>query len=103
MSTAEEVLKPERVSAVPRAPVLNRTLEYVSLVRFGIIQLCILVVLSIVGMVVMQQEVEGFEAYYASLTPAEQILGSRLGIFNIYHSWYYSFLLLVLSLNIVLA
>lgn len=103
MSTAEEVLKPERVSAVAKAPILNRFIDYISSVRFGIIQLCILVVLSIVGMVVMQQEVEGFEAYYASLTPAEQILGSKLAIFDIYHSWYYSFLLLILSLNIILA
>ena len=103
MSAAEEVLNSERVSAVPKAPIVNRFIDYVSSVRFGIILLCLLVVLSIVGMVVMQQEVEGFEAYYASLTPAEQILGSKLAIFDIYHSWYYSFLLLTLSLNIVLA
>jgi cytochrome c biogenesis protein len=103
MSTAEEVLKPERVSAVPKAPILNRFLDYVSSVRLGIILLCILVLLSMVGMIVMQQDVEGFEAYYASLTPAERILGSRLAIFDIYHSWYYNFLLLTLSLNIVLA
>jgi cytochrome c biogenesis protein len=103
MSAVEELLKPERVSAVPKAPALNRFIDYVSTVRFGIILLCTLVVFSIVGMVVMQQDVEGFEAYYASLTPAEQILGSRLAIFDIYHSWYYSFLLLILSLNIVLA
>jgi len=103
MSAAEEVLKPERVSVVPKAPVLNRFLDYLSAVRFGVILLCILVVFSIIGMVVMQQDVEGFEAYYASLTPAEQVLGSRLAIFDIYHSWYYSFLLLILSLNIVLA
>ena len=93
MSAAEEVLKPERISVVPKAPVLNRFLDYLSAVRFGVILLCILVVFSIIGMVVMQQDVEGFEAYYASLTPAEQVLGSRLAIFDIYHSWYYSFLL----------
>ena len=103
MSAAEEVINPERVSAVPKAPVLNRFLDYLSSVRLGIILLCILVALSMVGMIVMQQEVEGFEAYFASLTPAERILGSKLAIFDIYHSWYYNFLLLTLSLNIVLA
>jgi cytochrome c biogenesis protein len=103
MSAAEEVLKPERVSAVPKAPILNRFIDYLSSVRLGIILLCVLVALSMVGMVVMQQEVEGFEAYYASLTPAERILGSKLAIFDIYHSWYYNFLLLILSLNIILA
>jgi len=103
MSAAEDFIKPERVSAVPKAPVLNRFLDYLSSVRLGVILLCILVFFSIVGMVVMQQDVEGFEPYYASLMPAEQLLGTRLGIFNIYHSWYYLFLLLVLSLNIILA
>jgi len=103
MSAAEQVLKPERVSAIPKAPVLNRFLDSLSSVRFGVVLLCILVFFSIVGMVVMQQEVEGFEAYFASLTPAERVLGSKLAIFDIYHSWYYNLLLLTLSLNIILA
>ena len=103
MSAAEEVLNREPVSAVPKAPVLNRFLDSLSSVRLGVSLLCILVFFSMVGMIVMQQEVDGFEAYYASLTPAEKLLGSKLGIFDIYHSWYYNFLLLVLSLNIILA
>ena len=70
MSAAEDFIKPERVSAVPKAPVLNRFLDYLSSVRLGVILLCILVFFSIVGMVVMQQDVEGFEPYYASLMPA---------------------------------
>lgn len=56
-----------------------------------------------IGMLVMQQNVQGFEAYYASLTPAEKLVFGRLGIFDIYHSWYFNALLLSLSLNIVLA
>src|SRR5207249_130835 len=44
-----------------------------------------------------------FGAYYASLTPAEKLVYGRLDIFDIYHSWYFNLLLLVLSLNIVLA
>src|SRR5215468_1197524 len=103
MSVAEEVLQPERLSAVPRAAAPQRLLDYISSVRFGIILLCSLVVLSIVGMLVMQQNVEGFDAYYVSLTPAEKLVFGRLGVFDIYHTWYYNFLLLILSLNIVLA
>jgi cytochrome c biogenesis protein len=103
MSAAEEVLEPKRVSVSPAAPILNRILDYVSSVRFGIILLCVLVVLSMVGMLVMQQEVDKFDVYYASMTPAEKLVFGKLGIFDIYHSWYYNFLLLVLSLNIVLA
>jgi cytochrome c biogenesis protein len=103
MSTAEEVINPEQVSAAPSIPILNRFLDYISSVRFGIILLCILVVLSMIGMLIMQQEVEKFDVYYASLMPAEKVVMGKLGIFDIYHSWYYNFLLLILSLNIVLA
>ncbi len=54
-------------------------------------------------MVVLQQNVQGFDAYFVSLTPAEKYVFGALGIFDIYHSWYFNVLLLVLSLNIVLA
>jgi cytochrome c biogenesis protein len=51
----------------------------------------------------MQQNVQGFDAYYASLTPAERMVYGSLGLFDIYHGWYFNLILLVLSLNIVLA
>ncbi len=56
-----------------------------------------------IGMLILQENVQGFEAYYVSLTPAEKLVFGRLGFFDIYHSWYYNLLLLTLSLNIVLA
>jgi cytochrome c biogenesis protein len=55
------------------------------------------------GMLIMQQNVAGFDTYYASLTPAEKLVFGRLGLFDIYHSWYFNLALLVLSLNIILA
>src|SRR4029079_7906380 len=55
------------------------------------------------GMLIMQQNVEGFDAYYFSLMPASKVVGNWLGLFDIYHSWYFNLLLLSLSLNIVLA
>lgn len=51
----------------------------------------------------MQQNVEGFDKYYAELTPSQQLLWGKLGWFDIYHVWYFNALLLILSLNIVLA
>ena len=74
-----------------------------SSVRFGVVLLCILVAFSMVGMLIIQQNVQGFDSYFASLTPAEKTVYGSLGLFDIYYSWYYKFLLLVLSLNIVLA
>ncbi len=84
-------------------PVFNRILDFLSSVRFGIALLILLVILSMLGMLIVQQNVNGFDAYFASLTPAEKYLFGTLGFFDIYHSWYFNFLLLVLSLNIVLA
>jgi cytochrome c biogenesis protein len=103
----EEVTNiPDIPEAKPKAkskPILNRFVDFLSSVRFGVVLLVILVILSMVGMLIVQQNVNGFDAFYASLTPAEKYVYGVLGIFDIYHSWYYNFLLLVLSLNIILA
>ncbi|HMQ04518.1 MAG TPA: cytochrome c biogenesis protein ResB [Pyrinomonadaceae bacterium] len=102
MSAAEETIKAREV---PKAalPILDRLLNFLSSVRLGVVLLCILVALSMIGMLIIQQNVNGFDAYFASLTPAERIVFGTLGLFDIYHSWYYNFLLLLLSLNIILA
>ncbi|MBA4122792.1 MAG: cytochrome c biogenesis protein ResB [Acidobacteria bacterium] len=105
MSVAEETLKEQarEVSIQQTAPIVNRVLDFLSSVRFGVVLLCVLVLLSLIGMLIIQQNVNGFDAYFASLTPAEKTVYGSLGLFDIYHSWYFNFLLLVLSLNIVLA
>jgi cytochrome c biogenesis protein len=54
-------------------------------------------------MVVMQQNVSGFQEYYEQLTPAQRELYTRLGVFDIYHSWYFTALLAITALNIVLS
>lgn len=103
MSAAEETISSPTAEPRKQAPVLNRVLDFVSSVRVGVVQLCILVILAMLGMLIMQQNVEGFDAYYASLTPAEKTVFGALGLFDIYYSWYFELLLLTLSLNIVLA
>jgi cytochrome c biogenesis protein len=103
MSAAEDTIGSPRVATPRSEPLLNRILNFLSSVRFGVVQLCILVVLAMAGMLILQQNVEGFEAYYVSLTPAEKLVYGYLGLFDIYHSWYFNGLLLLLSLNIILA
>ena len=102
MSASEETLKPQTTTR-PTAPLLNRALDSISSVRVGVVTLCILVILSMIGMLIVQQNVQGFDAYFVSLTPAERMVFGTLGFFDIYHSWYYNLLLLYLSLNIILA
>lgn len=82
---------------------LTRFLDLLSSVKLGICLLCLLAALCMVGMLVMQQNVEGFDKYYPTLAPAQQALFGKLGIFDIYHVWYFNAVLLLLSLNIILA
>lgn len=109
MSVAEETIKKtEAQTSTPKAktrgkPIINRILDGLSSVRFGVVLLIILTLLSIVGMLVVQQNVQGFDRFYANMTPAEKLVYGKLGFFDIYHAWYFNLLLLVLSLNIVLA
>ncbi len=103
MSAAEETFKQQPVTKRRSTPILNKGLDFLSSVKFGVVQLCILVVLSVIGMLIVQQNVQGFDSYYVSLTPSEKLVFGSLGFFDIYHSWYFNFLLLLLSLNIVLA
>ena len=100
---SEKKLLSKAQAARVKAPILNRFIDFLSSVRFGVVLLVILVVLSVLGMIIIQQNVNGFEPYYAGLTPAQKTVYATLGFFDIYHSWYYLALLLLLSLNIVLA
>ena len=103
MSTAEDTIKAKLIPTKPKSLTGNQILDFLSSVRFGVTLLIILVVLSMIGMLIIQQNVQGFDAYYASLTPAEKTVYGTLGFFDIYHSFYFNLLLLVLSLNIILA
>jgi cytochrome c biogenesis protein len=103
MSAAEETITGRETVKQRTKPIGDRILDFLSSVRFGVTLLCILVVLAMIGMLIIQQNVDGFDAYYASLTPAEKLVYGSLGFFDIYYSWYFKFLLLILSLNIILA
>jgi cytochrome c biogenesis protein len=98
--TAETVVKKEGGGL---SQAFMKLMALLSSVRFGVILLILLVILSMIGMLVMQKNVDGFEAYYAERMPATRLLFRTLGFFDIYHAWYFNLLLLVLSLNIVLA
>ncbi len=103
MSAAEETIGGREAVKQRTKPIGDRALDFLSSVRFGVTLLCTLVVLSMIGMLIIQQNVQGFDTYYASLTPAEKLVYGSLGFFDIYYAWYFKLLLLILSLNIILA
>src|SRR6185503_17791066 len=82
---------------------IDSFLGLLSSVPFGIVQLVLLITACMIGMLIQQVDLETFPAYFADLTPAEKIIYGRLGFFEIYHVWYFNLLLLLLSLNIILA
>src|SRR5215204_3671070 len=81
----------------------TRAMDLLSGVRFGVVLLVLLAAACVVGMLVVQVNVDGFDKYYAALTPSQRLLYGALGFFDIYHTWYFNAMLLVLSLNIILS
>ncbi|MGD9589541.1 MAG: cytochrome c biogenesis protein ResB [Pyrinomonadaceae bacterium] len=95
--------RPETVKPGWGVTALAASMRWLSSVRLGVFLLCLLGAACLIGMLIMQQNVDGFENYYAALTPAQRLVYGRLGFFNIYHVWYFNALLALLSLNIILA
>jgi cytochrome c biogenesis protein len=54
-------------------------------------------------MLIMQVNVEGFQKYYQALSPAQKKVYGVLDLFDIYHAWYFTLLLAITGLNIILA
>lgn len=107
MSTLEETVTDAPVETPVKArsgeSYLSRFLKLICSVRLGIVLLVLLGLSCLIGMLIMQENVDGFANYYASLTPSQQLVYGRLGFFDIYHSWYFNTILALLSLNIILA
>ncbi len=82
---------------------LSKLMGLLCSVRFGVVLLILLGLACFIGMLIMQQNVEGFDRYFAELTPAQRLAYGNLGLFDIYHAWYFNALLALLSLNIILA
>jgi cytochrome c biogenesis protein len=108
MSTLEEI-SAKTVAAIPaqekrrKESLVSRFMDLISSVRFGIVLLILLGLFCLIGMLVVQENVDGFTNYYAALMPAQKLVYGKLDLFDIYHSWYFNALLAVLSLNIILA
>jgi cytochrome c biogenesis protein len=81
----------------------TRAMDLLSSVRFGVVLLVLLAGACVIGMLIVQVNMDGFDKYYAALTPSQQLLYGGLGFFDIYHTWYFNVMLLVLSLNIILS
>ena len=114
MATTETEIAPPNEAAATAPPavkiiakkgdsVLDKGLRLLSSVRFGIVMLSILLLCCMIGMFVMQVNVDGFQKYYSNLKPAQRAVYGALNFFDIYRSRYFTLLLAVTGLNIILA
>lgn len=104
LEETESLHKSASKISIPKGQSLpQRFLKFACSVRLGVTLLIMLVVASMTGMLVMQQNIDGFANYFAELTPAQQYVYGNLGFFDIYHSWYFNALICALSLNIILS
>jgi len=104
--TAPQLSKPSAKSksrglSIPG--IIDGFLALLSAVPFGVFLLVLLISACMTGMLIQQVELETFPRYFENLTPGERLIYGRLGFFDIYHVWYFNLLLLLLSLNIILA
>lgn len=81
---------------------IDRALSFLSSVKLGITLMLLLIFFSILGTIIIQYNVDGFEKYYASLTPAQRQLYQMLGLFDLFHTWWFNALLILFSLNLIL-
>lgn len=102
-NSANEVIADAKPEVQETPSVVSKIYEVLCSVRFGIILLIIVGLLCFLGMIIMQQNVDGFDRYYAQLTPAQRMVYGGLGLFDVYHSVYFNASLLLLSLNILLS
>lgn len=101
---------------------LDRILKQLSSVPFGIFLLVLMIIMSMTGMLIMQVNVDGFEKYFATLTPSQRWLYTDpilqmirgwtglplkgwniLSLVDIYKSYVFITVLAILTLNIILA
>lgn len=101
--TAPAIVTKNGERSISGESLFSRFLKLLCSVRFGVTLLVLLAFACLVGMLVMQQNVDGFARYFAELTPAQRLVYGKLGLFDIYHAWYFNALLCLLSLNIILA
>lgn len=107
MSVSEETLIGKSVEIPDNSKsgesVVARFIKLLCSVRFGIVLLVLTALACLIGMLIMQENVAGFANYYATLTPAQQLVYGKLDFFDIYHAWYFNVLLALLSINIILS
>ena len=107
MSALEEIVTKDIASAPTKRrtaeSLFSRFLKLLFSVRLGVTLLVLLGSVCFIGMIIIQQNVDGFDRYFAALSPARRLVYGKLGLFDIYHAWYFNALLCLVSLNIVLA
>jgi len=79
--------------------VFDGLLKFFASIKLTVVVLLALAVTSIIGTLIPQNESPA--AYYREYGPALYKIFSTLDLFNMYHSWWFQLLMVILTLNIV--
>ena len=92
-----------KVTSKKSDSLLDKILRLLSSVRFGVTMLGVLLICCMIGMLIMQVNVDGFDKYYATLSASQKKIYGALNFFDIYRSRYFLLLMAITGLNIILA
>ncbi len=93
---------PASSSSVSALGTVDRILRWLSSLQVGITLMLILIAAAVIGTLIPQHNMEEFDRFYARLTPAERALYGHLGLFDVYHSWWFTTTVLLFALNLML-
>ncbi|MBI4469147.1 MAG: cytochrome c biogenesis protein ResB [Acidobacteria bacterium] len=96
------VRQEQLAASQPRVHFIDRMLRVLSSVKLGITLMMVLIFFSVLGTVIIQHNLDKFDQFYAALTPAEKQLYHTLGLFDLFHTWWFNTLLILFSLNLIL-
>jgi cytochrome c biogenesis protein len=94
--------EPAAQAAAPPVMALDRFLRWLSSIKVAIVLMVLLIGASTIGTLIPQHTLDEFGRFYANLTPSERALYGALGLFDVYHAWWFNAALLLFTLNLVL-
>jgi cytochrome c biogenesis protein len=81
---------------------VDHLLGLLSSVKLGIWLMIVVIGLALLGTLIPQVTRANFDQLYGRFTPAERALLSGLGLFDLYHAWWFEGVMIVLALNLTL-
>src|SRR5690242_17475646 len=81
---------------------LNRVLKALSSVKTGVVLLILVVIVSAIGTIVLQRPTTDADQIERTYSPQTLVWLNRLGLTDVFHSWWFATLLALVATSIIL-